>query len=269
MNLKAKLKKNELTIGSWITLAHPAIAEIMAKAGFEWLVVDLEHSVITIREAEELIRIIELCGVTPLVRLSANDPVQIKRVMDAGAHGVIVPMVNSVEDAKKTVDAVYYPPIGSRGVGLARAQTYGADFEGYKAWLKDNAIVIVQIEHIKAVNNLEEILAVDGVDGFIVGPYDLSGSLNIPGEFSHPEMLSALDRIKDISKRVKKPSGFHVVQPDVDMLIKKIDEGYRFIAFSVDFLFLGRACRDSIRKIKGDIGISMKNHKKRNITNHK
>jgi len=253
MKLKEKLLEGQLTVGSWITLAHPAIAEIMAKAGFEWLVVDLEHSVITIREAEELIRIIELCGVTPLVRLSSNDPVQIKRVMDAGAHGVIVPMVNSAEEAKKAVDAVYYPPIGSRGVGLARAQKYGADFDGYKNWLKENTIVIVQIEHIKGVTNLEEILAVDGIDGFIVGPYDLSGSLNIPGEFDHPEMVLALDRIKDISRRVKKPSGFHVVQPDVDMLLKKIDEGYRFIAFSLDILLLGRACRDSIEKIKVDI----------------
>jgi len=253
MNLKAKLKKNQLTIGSWITLAHPAIAEIMAKAGFEWLAVDLEHSVITIREAEELIRIIELCGVTPLVRLSTNDPIQIKRVMDAGAHGVIVPMVNSVEDAQKAVDAVYYPPIGTRGVGLARAQTYGAGFEGYKAWLKGNAIVIVQIEHIKAVNNLEEILAVDGVDGFIVGPYDLSGSLNIPGEFDHPEMVKGLHKIKNISEKTDKPSGFHVIQPDIDMLMNKIHEGYLFIAFSLDILFLGRACRDSISKIKNDI----------------
>ena len=110
IRLKEKLNKRDLTVGSWITLAHPAIAEIMAKAGFDWLSVDMEHSVITIREAEELIRVIDLCGVVPpLVRLSANDPVQIKRVMDAGAHGVIVPMVNSVAQAEQAVSAVRYP----------------------------------------------------------------------------------------------------------------------------------------------------------------
>ena len=169
-SLKERLNNKELCFGSWITLAHPAIAEIMAKAGFDWLTVDLEHSVITIREAEELIRVIDLCGVVPLVRLSANDPVQIKRVMDAGAHGVIVPMVNSAEEARKAVESVRYPTNGKRGVGLARAQGYGNSFEQYKEWLNKNSIVIVQVEHIKAVENLEAIMSVEGVDGFIVGP---------------------------------------------------------------------------------------------------
>ena len=129
MFLKRKLSQNEITIGSWITLAHPAIAEIMACAGFDWLVVDLEHSVITIKEAEELIRVINLCGVVPLVRLSINDSVQIKRVMDAGAHGIIVPMVNNRAEADTAVAAVYYPPKGTRGVGLARAQGYCTAFQ--------------------------------------------------------------------------------------------------------------------------------------------
>ena len=132
------LSKNELNIGSWITLAHPAIAEIMSEAGFDWLAIDLEHSVITIREAEELIRVINLCGVTPLVRLTSNDSNQIKRIMDAGSFGVIVPMVKNADDAKKVVDAVRYPPTGSRGVGLARAQGYGTSFDSYIKWLEES-----------------------------------------------------------------------------------------------------------------------------------
>ena len=170
MNLKSKLVNNQLTIGSWITIAHPAIAEIMAKAGFDWLTVDLEHSVTTIREAEELIRVINLHGVPALVRLTDNDASQIKRVMDAGANGIIVPMVNSKADAEKAVAAVYYPPKGKRGVGLARAQGYGATFDNYRKWLDNEAVVIVQIEHIEAVNNLEQIFAVDNIDGYIIGP---------------------------------------------------------------------------------------------------
>ena len=125
---------DKLTRGSWITLAHPSIAEIQAKAGFDWLAVDLEHSVLTIREAEELIRMIDLCGVVPLVRLTSNDANQIKRVMDAGAHGVIVPMVNSALDAITAIEAVKYPPQGKRGVGLARAQDYGESFSDYWSW---------------------------------------------------------------------------------------------------------------------------------------
>ena len=191
-NLKQKLKNSEATIGSWITLAHPAIAEIMAKAGFDWLVVDLEHSVITIREAEELIRVIDLCNVVPLVRVSSNDPIQIKRVMDAGAHGVVIPMINSPEEAEKAVAAVRYPPRGIRGVGLARAQGYGINFNDYTEWVNKESVVIVQIEHIDAINNLGKILSTDGVDGFIVGPYDLSASLGFPGQFDHTLMINAM-----------------------------------------------------------------------------
>jgi len=249
-SLKAKLANNILTVGSWITLAHPAIAEIMAKAGFDWLVVDLEHSVITIREAEELIRIIGLSRVTPLARLSANDPVQIKRVMDAGAHGIIVPMVNSRQDASRAVEALAYPPRGKRGVGLARAQGYGTRFGEYQTWLEQESIVIVLVEHIKAVENLANILSVEGVDGFIVGPYDLSGSLGVPGQFEHPAMVEALQEILRVASGRKVVAGYHVVPPQPDLVIQKVHEGYRFVAYGVDMLFLGEMCRSGLRKIR-------------------
>lgn len=251
--LKTALCNKKLSIGSWITLANPGIAEIMARAGFDWLVVDLEHSVISIREAGELIRVIDLCGVSPLVRLSANDPVQIKRIMDAGAHGIIVPMVNSVSEAERAVKAVLYPPRGKRGVGLARAQGYGASFETYKNWLEQNTIVIVQIEHIKAVENLQDILAVREVDGFIIGPYDLSGSIGVHGQFEHPLMLEALERIRTVGLSSGKAPGIHVVEPDVDQLRQRLEEGYRFVAYSLDIRMLDCVCRlglDSIRKTK-------------------
>jgi len=241
---------NRLSVGSWITLAHPAIAEIMANAGFDWLAVDLEHSVITIREAEELIRIIELSGTTPLVRLTSNDPDQIKRVMDAGSHGVIVPMVNSADDAKKAVNAVKYPPIGNRGVGLARAQRYGNKFEEHFEWQKNDSLVIVQVEHIDAVNNLESIFMVEGVDGFIVGPYDLTGSLGIPGEFHNPIFLTAMDRIRSVSERMNMIGGIHVIEPDPKQLKQRIDEGYKFIAYSLDFKMIDCTSRCGLEFIK-------------------
>jgi 2-keto-3-deoxy-L-rhamnonate aldolase RhmA len=250
IDLKNKLKKREFTIGSWITLAHPAIAEIMARSGFDWLTVDLEHSVITIREAGDLIRTIELCGVVPLVRLSSNDPVQIKRVMDAGAHGIIVPMVNLAEEAQKAVEAVHYPPKGNRGVGLARAQGYGISFEKYREWVKQESIVIVQVEHIKAVENLEAILSVEGVDGFIVGPYDLSGSLGIPGQFDNKLMLEAMNKIHTFMKTSQKIAGYHVVEPDIEQLRYRVQEGYQFLAYSVDFRMLDTCCRFAIEKIR-------------------
>lgn len=250
-SLKQKMKDRELTIGSWITLGNTAIAEIMAKAGYDWLTIDMEHSAITIENAQNLIQVIELSGCAPLVRVGVNDATIIKRVMDAGAHGVIVPMVNSKEDAEKAVKAVKYPPTGARGVGLARAQGYGITFEQYKQWLQDESVIVVQIEHIDAVNNLEDILSVDGIDGFIVGPYDLSGSLGVPGQFDYPEVKKALDRIKEVSKDLDANSGFHVVTSDIEPLKQKIDEGYRFIAHSLDILFLGDSCRNSLNRIRG------------------
>ena len=249
-NLKDKLKRNQLSIGSWITLAHPAIAEIMANAGFDWLAVDMEHSVITIREAEELIRVIGLCGASPLVRLSYNDPIQIKRVMDAGAHGVIVPMVNSAVEAEQAVASVRYPPQGKRGVGLARAQGYGTSFSAYKDWLSTESIVIVQIEHIQAVENLASILSVDGVDGFIVGPYDLSGSLGIPGNFEHPLMQKAMEAIRSVGGASGKAPGIHIIEPDVTQLQQRIKDNYRFIAYSLDIRMLDVSCRKGLAFIR-------------------
>lgn len=249
-SLKSKLAKRQLTLGSWITLAHPAIAEIMSGAGFDWLAVDLEHSVITIREAEELIRVIALSGVCPLVRLSDNDPVLIKRVMDAGAHGIIVPMVNSAADAERAVEAVRYPPKGKRGVGLARAQGYGASFESYKKWLDEESVVVVQVEHIEAVENLEAILSVDGIDGFIVGPYDLSASLGVPGQFDHRSMMEAIDRVRSTAIASDRAAGIHVVQPDVEELLQRVEEGYSFLAYSLDVRMLDAACRSGLDGIR-------------------
>ncbi|MBI1870521.1 MAG: 2,4-dihydroxyhept-2-ene-1,7-dioic acid aldolase [Chlamydiae bacterium] len=252
-SLKQKLFSNQLTIGSWITLAHTGIAEIMAKAGFDWLAVDLEHSVITIREAEELIRVIGLCGVTPLVRLTSNDPNQIKRVMDAGAHGVIVPMVNSREQAEAAVCAVHYPVRGRRGVGLARAQGYGTRFQDYLKWLQNEAIVIVQIEHIDAVENLEEIFSVPGVNGYMIGPYDLSGSLGVPGQFTHPKVLRALRRIKQVAAKMKKPGGIHIIEPDPKELKRRVKEGFHFLAYSLDIRMLDVTCRSGLAFMKKKI----------------
>lgn len=249
VNLKDKLVNNQFTIGSWITIGHPSIAEIMVNAGFDWLTIDMEHSAITLHQAQNIIQIIELSGIVSLVRVGENDPTFIKRVMDAGAHGVIVPMVNCKDDAINAVNAVKYPPIGTRGVGLTRAQGYGLEFEKYREWVKRESIVIVQIEHIEAVNNLEEILDVDGVDGSIIGPYDLSGSLGYPGEFDRQEVKQALLRYEDICKKMNKPMGFHVVQPDSEIATSYKGKGYVFLAVGIDMLYLGVKSRDVIKQI--------------------
>tara|TARA_B100000963_G_C22639767_1_gene679809 strand:+ start:6093 stop:6863 length:771 start_codon:yes stop_codon:yes gene_type:complete len=249
--LKNKIKKGDLTLGSWITIGNTSIAEILSKAGFDWIVVDLEHSSISLDQAGELIRTIDLCGVSPLVRLTSNDKNQIKRVLDAGAHGIIVPMVNTSEDAENAVKASRYPPNGIRGVGLARAQGYGNEFEEYfKDQSDKNAgpIVIVQIEDIKGVKNLRNILSVPNVDAFIIGPYDLSCSMGIPGEFNNPDFIKVLNEIKSIGDDVNIPSGIHVVEPSNSQLKEAINEGYKFIAFSVDIRMLDQAARNGTKE---------------------
>jgi 2-dehydro-3-deoxyglucarate aldolase len=250
LSLRARIRSGTPTIGAWILLGHCGIAEIMARAGFDWVVVDLEHSVIGIEMAGDLIRAIDLCGVAPLVRLTSNDPNQIKRVMDAGAHGIIVPSVNSAAEAAQAVASVRYPPDGRRGVGLSRAQGYGARFQEYLAWQKAHAIVIVQIEHQDAVEHLDDILAVPGVDGFIVGPYDLSCSMGIPGQFDRPEFVTALERIRATGRRLRVTSGLHIVEPDAAKIAQSLGEGYGFIAYSVDTRILDVTLRAGVRTFR-------------------
>ena len=235
------------TLGSWITLNHPSIAELMSDCGFDWLCIDLEHSVIDYYEAQLLISTIQLKGLKAYVRVGKNNDLVIKRVLDAGADGIIVPMVNSVKDAIDAINSVKYPPIGKRGVGLARAQGYGFDFDNYKNGKANKIKLIVQIEHVDAVNNLNEILDLDGVDGTIIGPYDLSGSIGKPGDYN---VELVLNKYENIAKKSKKLMGFHVIQPDHNLVKEKLKKGYNFIAFSLDTLFLGSIAKSEINKIK-------------------
>lgn len=248
--LKAALLDRTLTLGSWLTIPHQAVIEIMSSAGFEWLTVDLEHAAIDIQDLANVIGHIQGNGMEALVRVSKNEEVVIKRAMDAGANGVIVPMVKNAEEAKQAVSFVKYPPLGVRGVGLSRAQHYGVGFESYMTWLKEEAVVIVQIEHIESVSNLESILAVDGVDGIIVGPYDLSASMGKPGRYDEPDVVEALKRVDEITLASGKPLGFHVISSDHKKTMEKISDGYTFLAFSLDFFFLGDKAREEMAKMR-------------------
>lgn len=249
-SLKQRLADNELTIGSWVTLGHPSIAEIMASAGFDWLVIDAEHSAIELSEIQLLIQAMDGQDCPAIVRITSNDANQIKRVMDCGATGVMVPMVNCAADAEAAVSHTYYPPKGTRGVGLARAQGYGAGFQEYLKWMDNHAVVVVMIEHKDAVENIDEILSVPGVDAFIIGPYDLSASMGMPGEVSHPDVQDAISRVCAAGLAHKKTGGLHVVEPDKDALYELIDSGYRFMGYSLDTRILDANCRADLGEIR-------------------
>lgn len=251
--LKEKLKNRELTLGSWLTIPHQSIIEILGSAGFEWLTIDIEHSAISIETVMNLIGHIQGNGMQALVRVSKNEEVVIKRVLDAGADGVIVPMIKNKEEAIEAVNYVKYPPLGKRGVGLNRAQKYGTAFDTYQKWVADEVVIIAQIEHIEAVNNLEEIFSVEGIDGIIVGPYDLSASMGYPGEYHREDVKAALDKIEEVSKRLNKPLGFHVIDSDHSKSVEKIKKGYSFLAFSLDFFFLGDKVREEMKLLKSKV----------------
>ncbi|MFT6069507.1 MAG: 2-dehydro-3-deoxyglucarate aldolase [Bacteriovoracaceae bacterium] len=250
-NIRELIRKGDTpAIGTWLSLGNEAIAEIFCNAGFSWICIDIEHSPCSLETTERLIRTIDLAGKAPLVRLSSNDPVQIKRVLDSGAHGLIVPMVNSKEDVLRAYQSMHFPPLGNRGVGLARAQGYGPRFKDYHSWHKDNAPLIIQIEHIDALENLDDIFSCKEVDAYMVGPYDLSASMGIPGQFDHPDLLVALEKIKDTAKKYNVSPGIHIVEPNKAELKDRISEGYTFIAYSVDFRILDHSAREALNSIE-------------------
>jgi 2-dehydro-3-deoxyglucarate aldolase len=253
MSLKTKLKNNILSIGSWITIPSTDIVEIMASADFEWLCIDMEHSSIDFEMAKTLILTIQANNMKALVRVSKNEEVIIKRVLDSGADGVIVPMIKTKKDAQKAVSYCKYPPIGKRGVGLYRAQNYGIGLDKYKKWVDKEIVIIAQIEHIKAVKNIENILQVDGIDGTIVGPNDLSGSMGYPGEYYRDDVKKAINTIKIACKKYNKPYGFHVIESSPTNLQNRINEGCTFLAYSLDFFFLGDSARNGMNTIKNKI----------------
>lgn len=255
--LKRRMHDREPVIGTWITLGHAGIAEICADVGFDWLVIDMEHSAISISEAADLIRTISLSGGVPLVRMPDQAPTLIKRVMDAGAAGVVVPNVKTAEEAAAVVAAVKYPSMGTRGVGLARAQEYGLAFETYREWQEQGSIVVAQIEHIDGVANIDEICATPGLDGVFVGPYDLSGSMGIPGALSDPRVEADVARVVEAAIAAGVSAGYHVVPRIPEQVVERIAQGFNFVAYTLDSIVLAETYRNHLeligRLVDGDV----------------
>ncbi len=196
MNAKInKIQSNTPLIGTIVTLNNPQITEMLSSAGFDWLMIDMEHSTLTIGEVQCLLQSMHPDCIS-IVRIPGNDPVWIKRVLETGCDGIMVPLVNSEDEARVAVDAAKYPSDGSRSFGVSRAHGYGARFDSYINSANQETVVLIQVEHIKAVNYIEQILSVKGIGGIFVGPYDLSGSLNRIGDISDEEVQKAIDIVK-------------------------------------------------------------------------
>lgn len=247
--IKRLHKEGKVSIGTWLTMAHMSVAEILASVGYDWVMIETEHTSIDVSEVMRLIMAVEGRGAVPLVRVAGNDPIQVKAVMDAGAAGIVVPMVNTRSDAERAVAAVKYPPEGMRGAcGAQRGQGYGFGYSEYTDYINgvnQHSLVIVQIEHIDAVNNIDSIVTVPGIDGTFIGPYDLSMSMGLPGQLDHPDVEAAKQQVLEVTRQQNLAAGIHIVHPPtaIEELKRCIVSGYQFIALGTDILFLANSCR--------------------------
>jgi 2-dehydro-3-deoxyglucarate aldolase len=248
--LKSKLKSNKPAIGGWAMIGHASVVEIMAASGVDWVCIDLEHTSTTYEQVENMVRAAELHQTPALCRLTSNDEDQIKRVMDIGASGIIVPMVKTSNEARAAVEAMHYPPLGHRGVSLHRGTGFGNRFKDYQDWLANEAVCIVQIEHIDAVDNLEDILSVDGVDGYFIGPYDLSASMGLTGQLDHADVVAAMTRVREVAAKMKKPGGLHIVEPDPEQLQDAIGQGFTILGYSMDVRIIDTIMRQMTGRLK-------------------
>ena len=247
---KDKLKNGGVALGGWIMIGHPSVAEIFAGEGcFDWLAVDIEHTSTTVRMCHELCLAVKGTGVDLLVRLPGHDPQLAKQVLDNGADGVIVPSVNSAEQAAEAVAMAKFPPEGKRGASLCRASDFGRNFSEYYREHNDKVVVACMLEHIEAVNNVDEILNVPGIDATFIGPYDLSASMGLAGQTNHPEVLAAQETILQACKRHNVAAGIHVVPPDGAEVNQRIQQGFQFIACGIDTECLLYATRQMFKEI--------------------
>lgn len=242
--LKEKLNRGEAVIGTFVSIGHPDVAEWLSRLGFDWLLLDSEHSPTSLETLQVMMQGMNGSHCVPLVRPQWNDSVIIKRVLDSGAYGVLIPWVNSKEQAEKAVSACKYPPQGLRGFGPRRAGMFDPD---YFATANDEILVTVQIETEEALKNLDDIMAVPGIDACYIGPWDLSVSLGlgIPPKWDDPRYMAAFDRVLSVAARHGKPAGMFANMDNIEWALEK---GFRFNTVDNDDIFLLRGARMALEK---------------------
>lgn len=246
---KAALQAGQRQIGMWSTLPDPAIAELMGGIGYDWFLIDTEHSPLTAVDTLPMMRGAELFGMSAVVRPGWNDPIEIKKMLDLGARSLLIPFVQNGEEAAAAVGACRYPPAGFRGVsGLSRSSYYGL-VDGYAHKAASETCVIVQIETADAAERVEEIAGVDGVDGVFVGPADLAASMGHLGNAKHPEVQAMIKRTIERITAAGKPAGF--LSPDDELLQLSLDAGAVFVAVDLDIAILKREAAKRLDRWRG------------------
>jgi 2-dehydro-3-deoxyglucarate aldolase/4-hydroxy-2-oxoheptanedioate aldolase len=247
LSFRTRLKDGKPLIGALVQMPLPEVAEIYVQTGYDWLFIDLEHAPMDARHALDLLTAVD-SRVPCVVRVPWNDEASIKKVLDCGATGVIVPLVNNAEDARFAVGRCKYPPEGFRSVGITRAQRFDLDFESYMKRANEEIAVIVQIEHVEAVKNIDAILDVAGIDGVFVGPFDLSGSMDLPGQINHPKVQEAIGKViqacetRDIARCIYAHTPQHAKT--------YMQQGYRVIGLCTDYIMLARTAAEYLKAVR-------------------
>ncbi len=243
---RSRLRAGEVLVGTMITLSSPEVAELLGDLGFDWLFIDAEHTPIGPPEIQGLLR---GAGATPgIVRLASAEPTTIGKTLDAGAAGVIVPQVNTAEQARGVVEAARYAPAGRRGRGLARAHGYGLKLAEYSATANERVAVIVQAEHKDAVANIRSIVQVEGLDAVLVGPYDLASSMGRPGDVDHREVRDAIDAVRSACHEARVPVGIFGLTAEA--VAPYIDQGFTLIVVGIDVLLLGESAAALLGRVR-------------------
>jgi len=245
----AKWRAGQQTIGGWLSLANTHTAELMANAGFDWLCIDMQHGLLDYGDLRHMLPAISTTETTPIVRVAGNDPAAIMKVLDAGAMGVIVPLVNNRAEAAAAVAACRYPPDGGRSFGPIRAALYGG--RGYAAEANDEIACIVMIETKEGIANLEEIVTTPGLGGVYIGPADLGYALGLPprGDSDDPLHLETVKRILDRCKAHKVPVGIHT--GGLDYTRRRLEAGFDFVTLGSDAGFLMQAVTTDLAAARG------------------
>ncbi len=235
--IREKLRNGEHSVGSWMQIPNSSVAEIMGSSGYDWIALDMEHGSMSLHQLPDIFRALELGNTLPLVRISEGKSKDCKQALDAGAGGVIIPMIESSSQLESVRESCCWPPAGKRGVAFHRANLFGGRFKDYEKEAQ-SPLLIAMIETAKGIENIDAILDVKGLDAIIVGPYDLSASLGKTAQFQSKEFLNALEKVFKSAKLKNIPLGIHVVEPSSQELFTRIEEGYQFIAFSLDSVML-------------------------------
>ncbi|MFZ5589823.1 MAG: HpcH/HpaI aldolase family protein [Pseudomonadota bacterium] len=236
--LKEKLRRRERLFSGWVSYAHPSITETFARAGFDFIAIDMEHSTISLEQAQRIITASQSEGVPCLPRPVSHSNDWFKPLLESGADGLLVQMVNTPEEVEAIIGHLKYPPVGRRSYGVNRAQAYGFDFDSYIQNWNETSTFIIQVESIQAVENIEKLLAFDEVDGVMIGPYDISGSLGVPGQTSHPLVIEASRKVIAACERFGKSCGTQVADTTPQSVQQLFDLGYTYAILGSDLFVL-------------------------------